>query len=110
MLDATAEDLAQVITRLKSLADENRLRILVLLADGERCVCDLQDELEIGQSLLSFHLKTLREAGLVTDRRSGRWAYFALSPVGLQASEDFIAGLRKSAAAAKRRPPLRGCN
>jgi ArsR family transcriptional regulator len=63
-----------------ALADETRLRILEQLADGEQCVCDLTDLLEAGQSRLSFHLKTLKDVGLVTDRRQGRWIYYALNP------------------------------
>lgn len=62
-----------------ALADETRLRILALLRGGEHCVCELTEALEIGQSLLSFHLRTLREARLVTDRRQGRWTYYALN-------------------------------
>ena len=66
-----------------ALADETRLRIVEKLADGEQCVCDLTEALETGQSRLSFHLKTLREAGIVTDRRDGRWIYYSLNPAGL---------------------------
>jgi ArsR family transcriptional regulator len=66
-----------------ALADETRLRILEELADGERCVCDLTDALEAGQSRLSFHLKTLKEAGLVADRRQGRWIYYTVNPEAL---------------------------
>lgn len=62
-----------------ALSDETRLRILEHLADGEQCVCDLTGALEAGQSRLSFHLKTLKDAGLVTDRRQGRWIYYALN-------------------------------
>jgi ArsR family transcriptional regulator len=64
----------------QALSDETRLAILDLLRGGERCVCDLQDALEAAQSRLSFHLRVLREAGLVTDRRDGRWSYYALVP------------------------------
>jgi ArsR family transcriptional regulator len=63
-----------------ALADETRLRIIEQLADGEQCVCNLTDALEAGQSRLSFHLKTLKDAGLVSDRRQGRWIYYALRP------------------------------
>jgi len=62
-----------------ALSDETRLQIVELLSHGERCVCELQDTLEAAQSRLSFHLKTLKDAGLVTDRREGRWIYYALS-------------------------------
>ena len=61
-----------------ALSDEKRLRILSLLQEGEHCVCELSDALDLAQSLLSFHLKTLRDAGLVADRREGRWVYYAL--------------------------------
>ena len=62
----------------RALADETRLGILERLRDGERCVCDLADDLDAGQSRLSFHLKTLKDAGLLRDRRQGRWVYYAL--------------------------------
>jgi ArsR family transcriptional regulator len=73
-----------------ALADETRLRILEQLADGEQCVCDLTDALEAGQSRLSFHLKTLKDAGLVTDRRQGRWIYYALNPETVDQLRDVV--------------------
>jgi ArsR family transcriptional regulator len=75
------------------LSDEKRLRIIDQLRSGERCVCDLTDSLDSGQSLLSFHLKTLKEAGLVTDRREGRWAYYSLNPEAFDQLEAFVGGL-----------------
>lgn len=80
----------QLLPRLRALADEKRLRIVALLAGGERCVCELQDALAAGQSLLSFHLRTLKEAGLVTDRREGRWVYYALDRETVGELEDFL--------------------
>ena len=62
-----------------ALSDETRLAVLDMLRGGERCVCDLQSALDAAQSRLSFHLKVLKDAGLVTDRRDGRWAYYALN-------------------------------
>jgi ArsR family transcriptional regulator len=61
-----------------ALSDDTRLRILQRLRGGERCVCELTDALDAAQSRLSFHLKVLKEAGLVTDRREGRWIYYTL--------------------------------
>jgi ArsR family transcriptional regulator len=61
-----------------ALSDETRIRIIEKLLGGECCVCDLTDALDAGQSRLSFHLKALKEAGLVTDRREGRWVYYTL--------------------------------
>lgn len=69
-----------LLPRLQALTDENRLRILSLLGEGEACVCELQSALDLGQSLLSHHLKVLREAGLVRDRREGRWVHYSLDP------------------------------
>ena len=62
-----------------ALSDDTRLAVLEMLRGGERCVCDLQSALDAAQSRLSFHLKVLKDAGLVTDRRDGRWAYYALN-------------------------------
>jgi ArsR family transcriptional regulator, arsenate/arsenite/antimonite-responsive transcriptional repressor len=63
-----------------ALSDETRLSILERLRRGERCVCELTDALDAAQSRLSFHLRVLKEAGLVTDRREGRWMYYTLNP------------------------------
>lgn len=63
----------------QALSDSRRLEILRLLTGGERCVCELTDVVGARQSLLSFHLKTLKNAGLVRDRRSGKWVYYSLN-------------------------------
>jgi ArsR family transcriptional regulator len=81
-----------------ALSDPRRLAILARLQGGEQCVCHLQDAIDVGQSLLSFHLKTLREAGLVVSRREGRWMHYSLSAAGLTAAHDAIAALRPSGA------------
>ena len=81
-----------------ALSDETRLEILRQLAGGERCVCELTDALGAAQSRLSFHLKTLREAGLVRDRKQGRWVYYELEPSALEAAAATIATLMPRAA------------
>ncbi len=81
------------VRRLKALSDPNRLRIIDRLRAGARCVCELTDALEEGQSLLSFHLRTLKDACLVTDRREGRWAYYALDTEALREVEAFVGSL-----------------
>nr|NIQ55727.1 winged helix-turn-helix transcriptional regulator [Gemmatimonadota bacterium]NIR38017.1 winged helix-turn-helix transcriptional regulator [Actinomycetota bacterium]NIS32583.1 winged helix-turn-helix transcriptional regulator [Actinomycetota bacterium]NIU65809.1 winged helix-turn-helix transcriptional regulator [Actinomycetota bacterium]NIW29359.1 metalloregulator ArsR/SmtB family transcription factor [Actinomycetota bacterium] len=68
----------EALRLFQALADENRLRIVTALLDGERCVCELMERLDLGQSLLSHHLRTLKEAGLVSDRRDGRWVHYSL--------------------------------
>jgi ArsR family transcriptional regulator len=74
----------EVLRMFRALGDETRLRLLQRLRDGEQCVCDLTEELDTRQSLLSFHLRTLKDAGLVTDRRDGRWVYYAINHDGLE--------------------------
>ncbi len=63
---------------LKALADPLRLQIIESLSGGEKCVCDLIQEIGLAQSKISFHLKVLKESGLITDRQSGRWVYYKL--------------------------------
>ena len=63
---------------LKAMADPLRLQVLEALGGGERCVCELTSELDLAQSKLSFHLKVLREAGLIEARDEGRWVYYSL--------------------------------
>ncbi len=67
-----ALDIPRIAKLCNALADEARVEIIARLLDGEKCVCDLTDALETGQSRLSYHLKVLKDAGLVTDRREGR--------------------------------------
>lgn len=83
---ATTPDVAGLAASLKALADPTRLRLLGLLADGERCVCELYEPLGIAQNLASHHLRVLREAGLVTARRDSRWAYYSLERDPLEAA------------------------
>jgi ArsR family transcriptional regulator len=86
-------DLTKLTRQFRALSDENRLHIIDMLRGGERCVCELTDSLNLGQSLLSFHLKTLKDAGLVTDRREGRWSYYALTSEAFEQLEAFVGGL-----------------
>jgi ArsR family transcriptional regulator len=93
MATVTTYDLDLLTRRFKALADPNRLRILDRLRGGEHCVCELTDVLDAGQSLLSFHLKTLKDAGLVTERPEGRWTHYALDPSALRAMSRFLGSL-----------------
>jgi ArsR family transcriptional regulator len=68
---------------LRALADPIRMRVIDELGRGERCVCELTSELGLAQSKLSFHLKVLREAGLISARQEGRWMYYRLQPEAL---------------------------
>ncbi len=101
-----APDLSAAARLFHALSDETRLGILEMLQDGERCVCDLQDELDAAQSRLSFHLKVLREAGLVTDRKEGRWSYYTIVPESLATVHDLVVGMRPSQPEGRRRLPV----
>jgi ArsR family transcriptional regulator len=79
-----------------ALSDEIRLEVVELLKGGERCVCELTDALDIAQPRLSWHLKTLKESGLVTDRREGRWIYYALNRDAFSEAETLLASLKPS--------------
>ena len=92
----TTVDLARAAQLFHALSDETRLGILGMLRNGERCVCDLQDELEAAQSRLSFHLRVLKEAGLVVDRREGRWSYYSVDPAALTEVHDLSNALQPS--------------
>ncbi|HEY3933581.1 MAG TPA: metalloregulator ArsR/SmtB family transcription factor [Gemmatimonadales bacterium] len=91
---ATAEETARLF---HALSDPTRLGILDRLRDGERCVCDLMDSLDAAQSRLSFHLKVLKDAGLVTDRRDGRWVYYTLSQGTLAEAREYVEELKTAA-------------
>jgi ArsR family transcriptional regulator len=78
-----------------ALSDETRLALLEMLRHGERCVCELQDELDAAQSRLSFHLRVLKDAGLVTDRKDGRWSYYSLVPSAMETAHDLVSGLAR---------------
>jgi ArsR family transcriptional regulator len=95
MTTGTAYDLDALTRRFKALSDPHRLRILDRLRGGEHCVCELTDVLDAGQSLLSFHLKTLKDAGLVIDRREGRWTHYTLNPEALAEISAFVGSLRR---------------
>lgn len=71
--------------RLAALADPVRLRIVEVLAEGRRCVCDLREQVPVAANLLSYHLRVLRDAGLVTAARRGRWVDYCLDGDGFAA-------------------------
>jgi ArsR family transcriptional regulator, arsenate/arsenite/antimonite-responsive transcriptional repressor len=92
----TAIDTEQAVRWFHALSDETRLEIIERLLTGERCVCELTDALDAAQSRLSFHLKTLKDSGLVTDRRQGRWVYYTLNSDAFEAVEGLLGSLRKA--------------
>jgi ArsR family transcriptional regulator, arsenate/arsenite/antimonite-responsive transcriptional repressor len=82
VVDSTPVDL---LAGFAALADPLRLRLIGVLAGGGRCVCDLQDQVPVAPNLLSYHLRVLREAGLVTASKRGRWVDYRLDDAGFAA-------------------------
>jgi ArsR family transcriptional regulator len=94
---ATGSDLERAAVLFRALADPTRLGIIERLRGGEQCVCDLTDMLDTGQSRLSFHLKTLKDAGLLRDQRKGRWVYYALNLEAIAEIESVVAAIKPRA-------------
>lgn len=90
----TSGDVDRAVTLFHALSDATRLAILDMLKDGERCVCELQDELDAAQSRLSFHLRVLKDAGIVTDRKEGRWMYYSIAPDALAEVHDMAVAMQ----------------
>ncbi|HET8684914.1 MAG TPA: metalloregulator ArsR/SmtB family transcription factor [Micromonosporaceae bacterium] len=103
MLASTAVESAGL---LAVVADPVRWRLLAHLADGAtRCVCDLQPVAAVAANLLSYHLKVLREAGLVRATRRGRWMDYTITPDALDRLHAAVPAARAVATpAAARRP------
>ena len=80
----------------KALSDENRIRILKLLRNGEKCACKLLEELNISQPTLSHHMKILCDSGLVTGRREGKWTHYAICCEDVRRVRDLMKELLSS--------------
>ncbi|WP_343246948.1 metalloregulator ArsR/SmtB family transcription factor [Diplocloster hominis] len=74
----------------KAFCDEKRLMILELLRSGEKCACVLLDDLEIGQSGLSYHMKILCESGIVESRQEGKWTHYKISEQGSNEAMELL--------------------
>lgn len=84
---------------LQAVADPVRWAVLSMLVEAPRCVCKLQEQIPIAGNLLSYHLKVLREAGLVTTSRRGRWVDYALAPDASERMREALPGARLAAKA-----------
>lgn len=88
---------SRAVDLFHALSDETRLEIIELLRRGERCVCELTDSLDAAQSRLSFHLRVLRDAGIVRDRKDGRWVHYELEPDAFEEIQTLIAAMKPRA-------------
>ena len=87
---------------LQALAEPNRIRIIELLGGGEHCVCDVGEALSLSSALVSHHLRVLREAGLLAERRVGRWVHYSLDVARVAGLREAIDALLTPTDAAKR--------
>ena len=74
----------------KAFADENRIQILELLRDGERCACRLLEEMKITQPTLSHHMKILCDSGIVVGRKEGKWMHYSISEDGIRDVRNYL--------------------
>jgi len=109
-----ARDVAQLTRVAKALSDPTRLEMVSMLARGRSCcdlpdictrgvpgnglpagicVCEFQDQFGLGQSRTSYHLRVLREAGLVKEETRGKWTFYELDRETLGGAMDALQGL-----------------
>ena len=86
--------------QLKAAADLNRIKLLACMKNGEVCVCDLVDVLGISQPAVSQHLRKLKEAGIITERKVGTWKHYRL----VEEQTPLMKGILEQI------QPLNGCN
>ena len=67
---------------LKLMSEESRLKLLCILLNGEHCVCELMEHTKMSQSLISHHLKGLKDMGVVADEKKGLRVYYSLTEKG----------------------------
>ena len=84
-----------VVAGFHALSDPLRLKVVELLRENELCVCDLCEALDVAQSKLSFHLKALKDAGLVRSRQEGRWIYYSLNLPQFVVLEQYLSDFRR---------------
>jgi ArsR family transcriptional regulator len=96
-MTTATRSLDRAVDLFHALSDETRLEIIELLRKGERCVCELTDSLDAAQSRLSFHLRVLRDAGIVRDRKDGRWVHYELDRAAFDEIESLVASMKPRA-------------
>ena len=87
-------DNKKMAAMFKAFADENRIQILELLRDGERCACMLLEEMKITQPTLSHHMKILCDSGIVVGRKEGKWMHYSISEDGIGDAMRYLEALQ----------------
>ena len=85
----------QITVIFKALCDENRVQIIRLLQNGEKCACRLLEALQCTQPTLSHHMKILCDSGLVAGRKEGKWMYYSISAEGTEIAVNVLRELTK---------------
>ena len=87
-------DVKKTAVIFKAFCDENRVRILELLKDGEKCACKLLEEMNITQPTLSHHMKILCDSGIVEGRKEGKWMHYSISREGVEETQKYLDSLK----------------
>lgn len=74
--------IASLVYLLKLVGEESRLKILCILKKGQHCVCEIEEHVDQSQSLISHHLRDLKEAGFIESEKKGLWMYYSLTEKG----------------------------
>ena len=90
-------DNKEIATMFKAFCDENRIQILEMLREGEKCACHILEEMQITQPTLSHHMKILCDAGVVVGRKEGKWMHYSISEIGLENVMNYLNELMKNA-------------
>ena len=90
-------DNKEIATMFKAFCDENRIQILEMLREGEKCACHILEEMQITQPTLSHHMKILCDAGVVVGRKEGKWMHYSISESGLENVKKYLNELMKNA-------------
>lgn len=88
--DMNREEVADIC---KAMSDVNRLRIIEMLTQGERCGCELLEELQVTQPTLSHHMKVLADCGLVTSTVEGRWHHYSICCDTFKKYKEYVSAI-----------------
>ena len=80
----------KIVTVFKAFSDESRVKILGLLKEGEMCGNAILEQMQIGQSTLSHHMKLLVESGIVAARKDGKWTYYSINKAGGEVAKELL--------------------
>ncbi len=79
-----------LVNFFKAMGEDTRVKIITMLLKEEMCICELIEELGLSQSAVSHHVKILKQAEIVNDRRDGKWTYYSINKEGFAAHLDSL--------------------